>query len=49
MTPMVFVKFETIKKNILVQVVCKPINLEGFETEGRDGQGKIHFEVYIRT
>jgi len=47
MTPMVFVKFETIKTNILVQVVCKPINLVGFDTEGRDGHGKIHFEVYI--
>jgi len=47
MTPMVFVKFESIKTNILVQVVCKPINLVGFKTEGRDGHGKIHFEVFI--
>jgi len=47
MTPMVFVKFESIQTNVLVQVVCKPINLVGLETQGRDGHGKIHFEVFI--
>jgi len=47
MTPLVFIKFEKVLKNVLVQVVCRPINLANLKTDGKDGQGKVHFEVYI--
>jgi len=47
MTPLVFIKFEKILKNVLVQVVCRPINLANVKTDGKEDQGKVHFEVYI--
>jgi len=46
-TPLVFVKFENIAKNILVQVMCRPINLVNVKTDGKEDQGKVHFEVFI--
>jgi len=47
MTPLVFIKFQDILKNVLVQVVCRPINLDNVKTDGKEDQGKVHFEVYI--
>jgi len=46
-TPLVFVKFETIARNILVQVMCRPINLLNVKTDGKEEQGKAHFEIVI--
>jgi len=46
-TPLVFVKFETIAKNILVQVMCRPVNLVNVKTDGKEEQGKAHFEIVI--
>jgi len=46
-TPLVFVKFEAIAKNILVQVMCRPTNLVNVKTDGKEDHGKVHFEVYI--
>lgn len=47
MTPLVFIKFEGVVQNILVQVVCRPTNLVNVKTDGKEEQGKIHFEVFI--
>lgn len=48
MTPLVFVKFENVVPNVLVQVVCKPLNVENIKsTKDKEGQG--HFEIYITT
>jgi len=47
MTPLVFIKFENVKKNILLQVVCRPTNLDNVKTDNKEEEGKIHFEVYL--
>jgi len=47
MTPLVFVKFENIAHNVLVQVVCQPINIKTKENENVE-LGKVHFEVFIQ-
>jgi len=46
-TPLVFVKFHGVTKNVLLQVMCRPINLVNVKTDGKEEQGKIHFEVFI--
>lgn len=48
MSPLVFIKFEEIQTNVLVQVMCRPTNLLNVKTDGKELQGKIHFEVYLK-
>jgi len=48
MTPLVFVKFESVAQNVLVQVVCRPTNLLNVKTDGKEEDGKIHFEIFLR-
>jgi len=48
MTPLVFIKFEAIKPNVLVQVMCRPTNLDNLKTDGKEEGGKAHFEVFIQ-
>jgi len=49
LSPLVFVKFNNVRRNVLVQVVCQPINVENIQTDSRSkGDGRVEFELFLQ-
>lgn len=48
LSPLVFVKFLKPTTGVLIQVVCKPVNVENIEQDKHmRGDGRVHFELLI--
>lgn len=48
LSPLVFVKFHNVTRNVLVQVVCQPVNVDNIKQKKQSkGDGRIVFELLI--
>jgi len=48
LSPLVFVKFRNVTRNVLVQVVCRPVNAENIvQKKHSRGSGQVQFEILI--
>lgn len=48
LSPLVFVKFRNLTRNVLVQVVCRPVNVANIEQKKQSrGDGRIVFELLV--
>jgi len=48
LSPLVFVKFRNVTRNVLVQVICRPVNAVNIVQEKHSkGSGQVQFEILI--
>jgi len=48
MSPLIFVKLETFKTGVVLQMICKPINVKNHDSKSRKpGEGRVHVELFI--